>query len=101
VEYCALDDNLHVGGRHHYFGRGDLEVKTLMDCKRECQEIWAPKDDRGSNSSTIDLCSYTTSRGERVSTKFKEKKGGKLRDRKEFVECYQKSQMGFDFEDSW
>ena len=82
------------------FNRDDLEVKTLMSCERECKENWAPKEDRGSNSSTIDLCSYTTSTGARVSTKYKEKKGGKLRDRKEFVEYYQKSQIGFRFEDS-
>jgi len=35
VEMCALDDNLHVGDRHHYFDRDDLEVKTLMSCERE------------------------------------------------------------------
>jgi len=90
VETCAIEDHIVVGEKSRWWATGG--VSELMSCDFECNTLWAKND-----TSTFDLCSHSTSAGARIGTRQKEKKGGKIRERKEYVDCYQLEKRNWQF----
>jgi len=92
VETCAIEDHIVVGKKARFFDWGEV-VTELMSCENECKTLWGPEND----TSTYDLCSHSTSTGARIPTRQVEKRGGKIRKRKEYVDCYQLEKRNWHF----
>jgi len=92
VETCALVDHLVVGQKARKWETGGVEL--LMDCEFECKTLWAPKND----TTAFDLCSHSTRAGDRISTRMKEKKNGKIRVRGgEWMDCHDFEKRNWHF----
>ena len=92
VETCALAHYLEVGKQRREWKSGGVE--SVMDCEFECKTLWAPKND----TIAFDLCSHSTRGGDRISTRMKEKKNGKIRVRGgAWMDCYEFQRRNWHF----